>query len=108
MPVPERLRPPPITAQEMAEYTELCRRIENGRHSDEDLDAWNRRAGTEYEPAEFRCYSGAMEIEDFVTIMLMGVPKLVADLTYPELREVLEAQLSATFSEAERSYYLRW
>ena len=44
MRIPDRLRPPPITPEEMAEYTELCRRIENGRHSDDDLDAWNRRA----------------------------------------------------------------
>jgi hypothetical protein len=108
MPIPTRLRPPPITDKEMAWYTELCRRIENRRHSDDDLAAWNRRAGTEYEEAEFRSYYGSMEIDDFVAIMLMGVPKLVPDLTYAELRDVLEAQLSATLSEAEVSYYLRW
>lgn len=108
MPVPPRLRPPTPTVQEMAHYTELCRRIENRRHTDDDLAEWNRRAGVGYEEAEFRSYYGSMEIEDFVTIMLMGVPRLVADLTYAELRDVLEMQLSATLSEAELSYYLRW
>src|SRR5262249_41690693 len=45
---------------------------------------------------------------EFVSRMLMGTPKLVPDLTYPELRGVLEAQLSGTFSEPERDYYLDW
>ena len=108
MPIPARLRPTPVTAEEMAHYTELCRRIENRRHTDDDLAEWNRRAGVEYEEAEFRCYYGSMEIDEFVTIMLMGVPKLVPDLTYAELRTVLEAQLSATLSQPESSYYLRW
>ena len=108
MPIPARLRPPTPTVQEMELYTELCRRIENRRHTDDDLAEWNRRAGIEYEEAEFRSYYGSMEIEDFVTFMLMGVPKLVPDLTYAELRDVLEMQLSVTLSEAETSYYLRW
>jgi hypothetical protein len=111
MPIPDRLRPPPPTAAEMAEYTELCRRIENRRYADEDelndlLGRWNRRAGRQYKEVEFRSYHGAMEIDEFVTEMLLGEPKLVPDLTYSELRDVLEAVVSVSLPQPEESYFL--
>jgi hypothetical protein len=108
MPIPDRLRPPPPTAEEMAHYTELCRRIENRRHTDDDLAEWNRRAGVEYTEAEFRTYYGAMEIDEFVTEMLLGEPTLVPDLTYSELRDVLDSVRSVTLSQPEDSYFLGW
>lgn len=113
MPIPERLRPAPPTAEELAAYTELCRRIENRRYADEDelaelLARWNRRAGREYDAAEFRTYYGAMEIGEFVTGMLLGVPQLVPDLRYSELRDVLEAVVAVALPQPEDGYFLNW
>jgi hypothetical protein len=113
MPIPNRLQPPPPTAEDVAAYTDLCREIENGRYADEaELNAllarWNARAGREYTLAEFRSYSGSVEIEDFVAEMLMGQPELINDLTYSELRSVLDEVQTAVSSEAELGYYLGW
>jgi hypothetical protein len=108
MPIPERLRPSPPTAEDVAHYTELCRRIENRRHSDDDLAEWNRRAGRPYEEAEFRSYYGSMGIDEFVTEMLIGEAALVPDLTYSELRDVLESVRSVALSQPEDSYFLGW
>jgi hypothetical protein len=113
MPIPDRLRPPTPTAEEVAAYTDLCRQIENGRYADEEelsalLARWNARAGREYRAAEFRSYYGSMEIEDFVGEMLMGTPAFVPDLTYTELRDALEGVLSAVLSEAEQGYCIGW
>lgn len=113
MPIPPRLRPPTPSAEEVREYTELCRRIENGRYADDDelddlLRRWNRRAGTMYVVENFRTYYGSMEIDEFVARMLMGTPKLVPDLSYAELRAVLEEQISGSLSEPECYYYLDW
>lgn len=63
--------------------------------------------GREFVPSDFR-YQGAIDRDTFVTESLMGPPALVADLTYPELRAVLEGLLPARLSEAEQSYYLGW
>lgn len=113
MPIPQRLRPSMPSVEEMHEYTELCRRIENGRYADTDelddlLRHWNRRAGTAYVVEDFRAYYGSMEIDEFVGRMLMGTPQLVPDLTYAELRDVLDEQVSVSLSEPEQHYYLDW
>jgi len=113
MPIPARLRPPPPSTEEVREYTELCRLIENGRYADDDelddlLHRWNRRAGTTYVVENFQTYYGSMEIDEFVGRMLMGIPQLVPDLTYAELRDVLEGQISVSLSEPEINYYLDW
>jgi hypothetical protein len=113
MPIPERLRPLPPTAEDMEFFTEVCRRIESGRYDDDDelaalLDRWNTRAGREYAEAEFRMYSTEMETDDFVRELLMGQPPFVADLTYAELRAVLEGVRSATIPKPEDWYFVRW
>jgi hypothetical protein len=112
MPIPDRLRPHPPTAEEVAEYTDLCRLIErggNGAGVDQLLARWNHRAGpgSHYSASDFGHY-WAMNIDWFVAIMLMGEPPFVADLTYRELRDVVETYYSGTMTDAEENYYLRW
>ena len=111
MPIPDRLRPPPVSDAELREYMALCDEIETGLEFREDvpeqLARWNRRMGREFRPSDFR-YHGATDRETFVREALMGSPALVADLTYPELRAVLEEVSTARLTEAEQGYYLDW
>lgn len=111
MPIPDRLRPLPPTAEEIAAYTDLCRQIENCDRNAHDLGEllarWNRRAGRTYVLSDFN-YHGSIDIDTFVATMLMGTPALVPDLTYSELRDVLEGVRSAALLESEDHYYIGW
>jgi hypothetical protein len=111
MPIPDRFRLPPISDAELREYMDLSAEIEDGLEFGDDvadlLARWNRRMGREYEPAEFR-YHGATDRSTFVTGALTGTPARVADLTYLELRAVLDEVLSARLSEAEGTYFVFW
>jgi hypothetical protein len=111
MPIPERLRPPPPTAEDMARYTELCRWIEDGGADDETkemIDQWNQRASRPYTHDEFRYYHASTSCESFVATMLLGNPRVVSDLTYAELREVLAAVLAVEIREPELGYFIDW
>jgi hypothetical protein len=110
MPIPPRLRPPTPSAEEMREYIALCNQIENAPRDDVGplLDRWNARAGTSSTQAEVQAYYGVVDIETFVGEMLLGVPALVPDLTYDELRAVLQSVSGNELSEAVASYYLNW
>lgn len=110
MPVPERLRPPTPSVAEFREYIALCDRIEDAAPSDVEplLARWNARAGRTYTHAEFKTYYGAVDVETFVGEMLLGEPAVVSDLTYAELRAVLESAAGNELSEAVASYYLNW
>ena len=109
MSIHPRLRPPQISAEEMKEYLKLCGQIEEGIDHRDDvselLAVWNSRASRVYTRSDFR-YHGAIDMETFVTHMLLGSPQFVPDLVYEELQDVLDAVLSVTLSEAETSYYL--
>jgi hypothetical protein len=111
MPIPDRLRPPPITDAELRAYMDLSAEIEDGLEFGDDvtdlLARWNRRMGRAYDPAEFR-YHGATDRDTFVTGALLGTPARVADLTYPELRAVLDEVLSGRLTETEGTYYVFW
>jgi hypothetical protein len=111
MPIPDRLRPPPISDDDLRSYTELCQAIEDGLEMKDDvselLTRWNRRAGREYLPSDFN-YHGAQDTEVFISKALFGAPPLVADLTYDELRSVLAAVCSADLPEAEDDWFIEW
>jgi hypothetical protein len=113
MPIPERLRPPPPTAEELAFYTDLCRQIENLRDAHDErfpelFDRWNARAGREYDLLEFPGFHGMMKRDQFVDEMLMGRPHVVADLTYAELRDVLAEVLAGKLPWVDAHYFLSW
>ncbi|MCI0704714.1 MAG: hypothetical protein L0241_26965 [Planctomycetia bacterium] len=110
MPIPTRLRPTIPSVEEFREYISLCKQIEDARQDEVGplLARWNARAGRPYRQAEFRAYYGAVDIETFVGEMLLGVPPFVPDLTYAELRDVLETLQSGALSEAVESYFLDW
>ncbi|HVL15883.1 MAG TPA: hypothetical protein VM529_25145 [Gemmata sp.] len=111
MPIPDRLRPPPPTAEEMAHYSDLCLRIEGGSanaETSEMIDRWNRRAARPYSHDEFRYYQASTSCESFVTTMLLGKPSVIPDLTYGELRDVVETVMTAAASEAELNYFIEW
>jgi hypothetical protein len=111
MPIPARLRPLTPSREEFGEYMELSRQIEHGLEFREDvselLARWNARAGRTYPPSDFN-YHGAIDRETFVGEMLLGQPRLVPDLTYDELREVLRSVRAVELSEAVQSHFLNW
>jgi hypothetical protein len=114
MPIPARFQLPPISPAEIREFCQLCSAIEDGVHRDHDeVDAmiarWNARACRSYEPVDFTKYYGAMDTEEFVHEALQPAPTYVPDVTYAELREVLEEVSTASIeSQAEHSYFLTW
>jgi hypothetical protein len=111
MPIPERLRPPTPTEQEMREFMELGDKIETALEWREDaselLARWNARAGRDYVPSDFN-YHGAIDRDTFVAEMLLGAPAFVPDLTHAEALEVLRSMLAGELSEAVDGYFLAW
>jgi len=110
MPIPERLRPPTPTEQEMRAFMELCSDIENAPAYDVEplLARWHERAQRTYTHAEFKCYYGAVDTETFVSEMLLGLPAFVPDVTHAEALEVMRAVRAAELSEDVNSYFLQW
>jgi hypothetical protein len=113
MPIPARLRLPQPDPSAVEEMRALCKEVERAVIDDSDevealLARWNARASRTYEPVEFRTYYEAMRLDDFVNAALAPQPALVADLTYAEAREVVEAVMSATLPRVEMDYFVEW
>jgi hypothetical protein len=112
MPIPQRLRPPPISEADIAAWSEICNIIESGLHAGQDvsalLDQWNRRACRRYEDTEFMAYYEGVDIHTFVKEALLPAPHFVDDLTYDELKQVLAAVVAIEVDQAELCYYLWW
>lgn len=112
MPIPARLRTPPISAKELQAFCKLCDEIEDGVNAGRDVSAllkqWNRRAGRRHELWEFTSYNAACSKADFVKGALLPKPEFVDDLRYDELRSVLQAVATAEMDAAELTFYLHW
>ncbi|MDP1825014.1 MAG: hypothetical protein Q8L48_17285 [Archangium sp.] len=102
----------PVDPGEVRRFCALCDQIENGLHQKADvselLARWNQRANRKHEPREFLDYSGAIDTEVFVRIALAPPPRPVADLSYAELRSVVESVTKVQLDEAEQDWFLNW
>lgn len=112
MPIPERFKRR-LSDAEVAQFIVLCNEIEEGVQSGADVSAalarWNRRSGRIYTPSEFTTYYGATTTETFVRTALLTIDaRMVDDLTYPELEDVLSEVLSGRLSEADGDFYIAW
>jgi hypothetical protein len=110
VPVPHRLRPPPVSPSHIDQLSDLCDTIEDGGDDVSDLlDEWNRYASRSYEAAEFRTYYGSMSKDEFIAGALMPLPQFDDNLTYDELKAVVEAfQHAEIANQAEQAYFLSW
>lgn len=111
MPIPERFRRR-LSPAEVREFDVLCREIEKGVQTGDDVDdkleRWNRRSGRTYALTEFKTYHGAVSTETFVETALLGRAEWVDELTHAELEAVMEAVCHEELSEAELGFYLEW
>ena len=121
MPFPERLRPVPATADDVASMTALCNELEElviaGAHEDQaddelradlsrQLERWHGRATRTYRPIEFKTYYGAVDTETFVREALATKPTRVEDLAFQEAVDIFESLANAEGEEWETSYWL--
>ena len=112
MPIPDRLRLPPISSGLVGKMGELCHQIEDalesGYNAEDLLAEWHRHGGRECEPDEFTSYWKSTDKEQFVRDALNPLPEFVDDLTYAEASAVLESLTNAELEENETHYYLHW
>jgi hypothetical protein len=110
MTIPARLQPPPVSQQEIRDFCRLCNAIEDGVNRSDDvtelMDRWNRRASRRFEPHEFTTYAGAVSTEHFVEEALLPAPPYLQDITFDEMRSVLEAVVEVTVPGPQHSYFL--
>jgi hypothetical protein len=114
VPIPDRLRPPNVTTEELGRYCNLCKKIERAieRSQDEEVQRlmvkWDRRCARR-EPKDFVTYYKAIDREVFVGEAMLGVPAVVSDLTYTELQSVIAVVREAVeLAEDEQSWYEGW
>lgn len=112
MPIPARLRPPDLDAEEVHRFCGLCDDIETGVIDGADVSAllakWNARANRQYQAREFADYYGATDKLAFVSEALLPRPTRLDDLRADEVLSVLEDVRNATLPEQYNSYFLTW
>ena len=113
MPIPPRLQLQPVSTAEIRKLSKLCNAIEDGINRGDDvtflLQKWHRHATRPFEPFEFTTYYGSVSTEEFVKGAILPRPQFVDDVTYEEIKAVLQAVGQVEFTDqADLAYYLEW
>jgi hypothetical protein len=113
MPLPACLRLPALDPAEYERFCELCDEIQYRATSGDSaevaasLAVWNARANEPYEARAFVDYSDATSQEYFVTTALAPALAWIADLTFDEACQAVDAIVTFKLSDAELGYVLR-